>query len=131
MHTTGYLNKLIAPSEDCAAVAKLTAKVGSVAALQYEMLSDAYAMTGDELLLAVTGVRRDVPRDEWDALHIELFSKGQPCLRASPLVKTHGWAVHYDAQGRIAMVDPSSQRFAELSTDIGITQLRGMRSKRA
>ena len=55
MHTTGYLNKLIAPSEDCAAVAKLTAKVGSVAALQYEMLSDAYAMTGDELLLAVTG----------------------------------------------------------------------------
>lgn len=112
-------------------MAKLPAKVRSVAALQYEMLSDAYAMTGDELLLAVTGVRRDVPRDEWDALHIELFSKDQPCLRVSPLVKTHGWAVHYDAQGRIAMVDPSSQRFAELSTDAGITQLGGMRSKRA
>lgn len=131
MHTTGYFDTLIAPSEDCAAVAKVPAKPESVAGLQYGMLSDAYVLTGDELLVAVTGLRREVPRDEWDALHNELFSKGQPCLRASPLVKTHGWAVHYDAQGRIALVDPTSDRFAALSADAGIKQLRGMRSKRA
>lgn len=131
MHTTGYVDTLIAPSPDCAVVAKVPLKAGSIAALQYELLSEAYVMTGDELLVAVTGLRRDVPQDEWDALHDELFQNGQPCLRASPLVKTHGWAVHYDARGRIALVDPSSDRFHVLATDAGIKRLHGMRSKRA
>lgn len=131
MHSVGYFDTLISPSEDCAAVAIVPAKAGTVAAMQFEMLSQAYALTGDDLLVAVTGTRREVPKDEWDALRAELFAKGQPCLRASPLVKTFGWALHYDAQGRIALIDPASDRFAALATDTSIKQLRGMRSKRA
>ena len=83
--------------------------------MQYDMLVDApYAMTSDELIVAVLATRKDIPKDEWPAFRSEYFSKGQPCLRVSPLVKTMGWAKYRDLVG-----------------DDDVRKIHGMRNKRA
>ncbi|WP_377512921.1 DUF6157 family protein [Octadecabacter sp. R77987] len=131
MHTTNYQNTFIEPSEDCTAKGRVPDKAGTVAALQFQMLNDApYALTSDDLLVAVTAMRRDIPKDEHEALHAELFSKGQPCLRASALVKTYGWAVHHDGQGRVALVAPDSPVYQPFLDDPTVTKVKGMRSTR-
>ncbi|SHJ12865.1 DUF6157 family protein [Wenxinia saemankumensis] len=131
MHSTNYRDTLILPADDCRAMAKAPDKPGSVAALQYDMLMSApYGHTSDDLLAAVTGIRRGLSEADLPALRDELFSKGQPCLRASPLMKTHGWAAHFDGSGRIALLDPTSDEVEDLAKREDITVLRGMRSKR-
>ena len=130
MHTTNYQNTLILPAEDCKTqTAIVPPKAGSVAAVQYDVLGQG-GMTGDDILVAVTGIRRDIAPDEWDALRAEIFAKGQPCLRTSPLVKTHGWAVYHDAQAHVSLVDPASAQFAQLLADPAVTKVKGMRSTR-
>ena len=53
--------------------------------MQYDRLSAApYAMTSDELIIAVLATRKDIPESDWPAFQAEYFSKGQPCLRVSP-----------------------------------------------
>lgn len=59
------------------------------------------------------------------------FSKGQACMRASPLGKRFGWGVHADAEGRVAIYAVDSKRYQALAVDPDITQVRAMRSKRA
>jgi len=133
MHTTNYVETLILPSPDCpAAAAKVPARPGSVAAMQHERLAAApYAMTSDELLFGIHADRQGIAAGERPAARAAFFSKGQACLRASPLVKSHGWALHHDAAGRVALVDPAGPRFAELVARADVAKLSGMRSKRA
>ena len=65
------------------------------------------------------------------ALGFEAFhAKGQPCMRTSPLTKPHGWAAHYDADGKLALVDPASADFATLAADPDLATKPAMRSKR-
>lgn len=132
-HSTNYTNALIAPAADCP-VAKATAPAnsGTLAALQHARLIDApYVLTSDDLLSAVQAARKQIPDDALPEFRADFFSKGQPCLRASPLTKTLGWAVHHDADARIALVDPASERFADLSADPSIKTYPAMRNKRA
>ena len=133
MHTTNYRETLILPSPDCTATtASVPRKVGSVAAMQHERLSGApYALTSDDLLFDVYAARNDIDPDHRDEAREAFFSKGQACLRASPLVKSFGWALHHDAQGRVALVDPQGETFAALAARDDVTKLMGMRSKRA
>ncbi|GHA36676.1 hypothetical protein GCM10007989_36000 [Devosia pacifica] len=131
-HTTNYFNTVILPAEDSASVAKIPAKPDSVAGLQFGMLvGNPYQHTSDDVLSAVAAVRNGIPEAERDAYRQIFFSKGQPCFRASPLTKTHGWAVHADAQGRMALVDPASGILEDLTKDAGTKVLMAMRTKRA
>jgi hypothetical protein len=132
VHSTNYTDTLILPSEDCRAEAATPpAKAGTVAALQFEMLSAApYVLTSDDLLIAVEARRKSVAEADLPALSAAFHARGQACLRASPLVKSHGWALHHDSQSRVALVDPSSEAFAQISCDPSVTQVRGMRNRR-
>ncbi len=133
MHSTNYTDTLILPSEDCRVdVATVPEKEGSVAQMLYERIAhEPYSLQSDDLLSTVAAVRKDIPEEEHDLFRAQYFSKGQACLRASPLVKSFGWAVHHDKDARIALVDPNSARFQELSQDASIKQVTGMRNKRA
>lgn len=133
MHTTNYRDTLILPSPDCGADSAVApGKPGSIAALQHDRLAaQPYGLTSDELLFGVHADRQAIAQTDRAAAREAYFSKGQACLRASPLVKTFGWALHHDADGRVALVDPASAHFAELLDREGITKLAGMRSKRA
>ncbi len=104
--------------------ARLSRDVGA-GALQYDLLADApYRYTSDDVVYLSQGERRGIDRETF-------FAKGQPCLRASPLVKRYGWGVHHDAQGRVALVPVESAEYAALRADPALQQREGMRSSRA
>jgi len=132
MHTTNYFNTLIEVSADCAAgTGVVPQRVGSVAALQYGFLSGApYRFTSDALLAAVAATRRGLGEAEWPRVGAELFARPQACLRASPLVKSYGWGLHHDAEGRVALVARDSDEYQRLLADTALTKWRGMRSAR-
>ncbi|SMY07985.1 DUF6157 family protein [Flavimaricola marinus] len=130
MHSTNYTNTLILPSPDCRAEASVAPpKPGTVAALQHAALIDApYQMTSDDLLVQITATRRGLDSGDHADLRQEIFAKGQPCLRASPLVKTYGWGVHHDGEGKVSLIARNSPEFASLVADESITKTPGMRS---
>lgn len=134
-HTTNYLNTFIAVAEDCpvdAAEIPAPKASPSVAEMQYNLLEGKpYAYTSDDVLFTVHAERKGIPKSEWKEARLEFFSKGQACMRASPLTKRYGFGVHSDAQGRIALVPLGSAEYARMVKDGGMKQVKGMRSKRA
>jgi len=137
--TVGYVNTFIAVAEDCRAttgeVPAARASGPTVAAVQYAMLTaEPGRWTQEDVLLASSpGVRGrdDLSEEELERLRAEYFSEPRACLRASPLPKTFGWGLHYDAEGRITLHARDSAEYARLSSDESLTQLRAMRSSRA
>lgn len=132
MHTTNYFGTLITPSADCpVSESTVPGKPDSVAGLQYALLAEApYGLSSDEVLFAVFARRKGIPEAEREEARAAFFAKPQACLRASPLVKSFGWGLHHDADGRVALVDRNSETYAVLLGDEGVTKRAGMRSKR-
>jgi hypothetical protein len=131
MHTTNYFNSLIIPSPDCPAPAATEPPTpGTVAAMQYNLLAASpYALTSDDVIWTVTATRKGMdPADT--AARAAFFAKPQACMRASPLVKTYGWGLLYDAQGRIALADPWTHPYRLALSDRDITKHTGMRNAR-
>lgn len=133
MHTTNYTNTLILPSPDCPVMSPVVPHTaGTVATLQYRQLAERpHGLTSDEVIFAVFAERKGIDAASLEDARAAFFSVGQPCLRASPLVKTYGWALYHDMDGRVALVDPTSEGFRRLSADAGVAKLSGMRSSRA
>lgn len=135
----GYTNTFIAVAEDCRATTgempPSRAGAPTVAQIQYDMLTSAPGRwTQEDLLLAsAPGVRgRDnIDDHELERLRSEYFAQPRACLRASPLPKTYGWGLHYDAEGRITLHAVDSPEYVRLSADPSLTRLRAMASKRA
>ncbi len=133
VHTTNYADTLILVSPDTKVRAgKVPAAEDSVAGRQYAMIAGSpYAHTSDDVIFKVHADRAGIPEDERAAARADFFSRGQACLRASPLVKTHGWGVHSDAHGRVALVAMESAQYAGMAADTRLAKAEGMRSKRA
>ena len=137
--SVGYRNTFISVAEDCrAGTGEVPPERGgapTVAGVQYAMLAGAPGRwTQEDVLIASSpGVRgrTDLDDEELERLTEEYFRTPRACLRASPLPKTFGWGLHYDAEGRITLHAVGSESYARLSTDPSLTQLRAMRSKRA
>lgn len=133
MHTTDYVDTLILPSPDTKADAAMAppAGTGSIAELHYERLSgDDYTWTSDDLIFDVHCRRKQIPEADRAAEREKFFSKGQPCLRTSPLAKTYGWALHFDSDGRIALLPLGSERVARLEADPAVTVKTAMKRSR-
>ncbi|MCB9994684.1 MAG: hypothetical protein H6873_13660 [Hyphomicrobiaceae bacterium] len=129
-HTTNYSNTLIEISPDCGALsARVPTKPGTVATMQYEMISQApYAHTSDDVIFAVHAARAGIaPTEE---ARTEFYSRGQACLRSSLLVKSYGFGVHHDKEGRVAIFGVETPQYQDLVADPGVTKVPGMRSKR-
>jgi len=136
MHTTNYQDTFIESAEDCpveeAQTPPSSAARKTVANLQYEMLADApYRHTSDDVIFAVHADRAGIPEVDRPAERERFFSRGQACLRASPLAKRYGWGFHFDADGRVALVPGGSDEYRRLATDPTLRHVRAMRSKRA
>ncbi len=132
-HTTNYVNTFIEVSEDCPVEYGIEPPIAenlSIAALHYRLLSDEpYTRTSDDLLFETHALRKGTDPADADA-RAEFFSKGQACLRASPLSKRYGWGTHHDEQGRVAMFPRDSEEYAALAADPSIEHKRAMRSSR-
>ncbi|MGW9627486.1 DUF6157 family protein [Microbacterium sp. NPDC055521] len=132
-HTTNYTNTFIEVSEDCPAAYGVEPPIAenlSIAALHYRLLSEEpYTRTSDDVLFETHALRKGIDPGDADA-RAEFFSKGQACLRASPLGKRYGWGTHHDEHGRVAMFPRDSEEYAALAADPAIAHTRAMRSSR-
>ena len=103
----------------------------SVARRQYELLAaEPYALTSADVIFTVHAERTGIPPEQHEAAREEYFSVGRACLRASPLVKTYGWGLHADEEGRLALVPYGSPEYERLAADAAVDHLRGMRSSK-
>jgi hypothetical protein len=119
-----YVDTFIVVADDCPVNRSLVPKERggkkTVAVIQYEMLAGhPYEYTQEDVLFH-TRVRRDgIPDAQLKAhgkgLRDEFFAKDQPCLRCSPLARTHGWGFHFDARGRVALYPVESEEYRRLA----------------
>ncbi|MCP3415368.1 DUF6157 family protein [Bradyrhizobium brasilense] len=140
LHSTNCFNTLIRVAEDCPAqrgeAPQLRGGQPTVAVLQYRMIAGApYKYTSDDVVFATSAAGRALDakaaKKPRSLARATFFSRGQACMRASPLGKRFGWGVHADAEGRIALYAVDSKRYQALAADPDIAQVRAMRSKRA
>lgn len=136
VHSTNYYNTFIEVAEDCPEEKGLVPPIKgnklSVANLQFEMISQQpYHYTSDEVLFQVYALRKDLIQREYPEAKAQFFSKGQPCLRASPLTKRYGFGIHSDKEGKIALFGRESSEYTKLIEDKTIEKVKAMRSKRA
>ena len=135
IHTTNYRNTLIEVSEDAPVVrAEIPVpKNGkeTVASLQYRLIHEhPYKLTSDDVLFQVYALRKDLTDEELAEARKEFFSKGQACMRASPLPKRYGWGVHSDDERKIALVAMESEDYERLLQDVDIQKTKAMQSHR-
>ncbi|WP_141659732.1 DUF6157 family protein [Chelatococcus sambhunathii] len=133
MHSTNYFNTLILVSPDCLVnVGTVPQKPGTIAAIQYDILSERpYQMTSDDLLIMAEARRKGVKHEKLAEFEKAYFSRPHACLRASPLVRSYGWGIHHDTSGRIALVGCETEEYARLVGDPRVRKVSGMRSSRA
>lgn len=133
MHTTNYTNTLITVSPDTKAVAAVVppAGKGSIAEMQFALVHDHdYELTSDDAIFTVFADRLGVDEADRARARDEFFSKGQACLRTSPLAKTYGWGIHADSAGRIALIPMGSSAYDALVNDEATTRRPAMKSSR-
>lgn len=132
MHSTNYTDTFIEVAEDCRAAtgtAPPEKPEPTIARRQYELIAGSpYQYTSDDLLFAVYAERHGVGPADLEARRGAFFSRGQACLRASPLAKTYGWGIHYDSAGKVAIYARGSADYDRLKADPSIKQLKAMKS---
>lgn len=134
-HTTNYYDTFIEIAEDTKADSgekpKSKGEKMTVAEMQFEMISrNPYRFTSDEVLFEIFAERNDISETEKEKARNEYFSKGQACFRASPLTKTYGFGVHFDAEGKMAIYPMESEQYENFLKDNSLKKLKAMRSSR-
>lgn len=133
-HTTNYTNTFIEVAEDCTmckAQIPPDKKEKTLANLQYEQIvKNPYKYTSDDIIFDCFAFKNDISADEKPDEREKFFSKGQPCLRTSSLVKRYGFGIHHNKDGKIAIFPIESEEYQQFLKDESITKVKAMRSKR-
>lgn len=134
-HTTNYCNTLIKVAPDTrkesAEAPPVKGDKLSVANIQYDMISSRpYQLTSDDVIFNTYALRNELTDSELEAARERFFSKGQPCLRTSPLTKTYGWGIHCNGEEKVALVAMESEEYERLANDRSVNQVEAMRSKK-
>lgn len=108
----------------------------SVAELEYALIEPRpYALTQEDVQFRVHAQRMGLSpaqlRSEGARLREAYFATPRACMRTSPLAKTYGWGLHFDTNGRVALVSVGSERYNQLAKDPSLTHTSAMRSKKA
>jgi hypothetical protein len=135
MHTTNYFETFIEASADCpvrqAEIPELKNGGKTVAFLQYEMIKDhPYTYTSDDVLFSGHALRNHIAEAILLPERDLFFSKSQPCLRSSPLVKRYGWGIHSNEDGKVALYAIESSEYRAFCKDQTLRHEQGMRSSR-
>lgn len=125
---------LIAVADDCpvqeSVVPDARGEKRTIAQLDYEMLADAPHQGAQEDVLFATWLRRqdlaEQAQADVDSLREAFFSKPRACLRTPPLPKRHGWGLHCDANGRVALVPMESPHYRSLLESGSVKVLEAM-----
>lgn len=133
-HSTNYFNTLIEVAEDTKATrGTIPPAKGkkTVAEMQYELLAaNPYQYTSDDVLFRVFASRNEVAASEYEQARTQFFSKGQPCLRTSPLAKTYGFGIHSNSEGKIALYGMETESYKNLFADANTKKVKAMKASR-
>jgi hypothetical protein len=105
--------------------------------IEYDLIANQpYGYTQEEILYEVHIRHKGIPQEELSArgtrIRDEFFQKPMACMRASMLPKKFGWGIHFNAEGKVALVpmeSPDYRLFVEGEKG-DITLLAAMRNKR-
>ncbi|PKF76154.1 DUF6157 family protein [Chryseobacterium sp. PMSZPI] len=133
-HTTNYTNTLIEVAEDCpASQAQIPPekKEKTIATLQYEKISkNPYQYSSDDIIFDCYAIKNDISENEKQEEREKFFSKGQACLRSSPLAKRYGFGFHHNSEGKVALFPIESKEYQQFLNDPSVDKTKAMRSKR-
>ncbi|AZA76337.1 hypothetical protein EG347_01745 [Chryseobacterium sp. G0186] len=133
-HTTNYINTFIEVAEDCPALqAQIPPekKQKTLANLQYEqIIRHPYQYSSDDIIFECYAFKNDISESEKKEAKHQFFSKGQACLRSSPLAKRYGFGIHHNLEGKVAIYAVESEKYQKLLNDPSIVKTKAMRSKR-
>ena len=135
IHTTNYFDAFIAVADDCplhsGVVPPVKGDKQTIANLEFELISKhPYRYTSDDILFEVYARRQGLMPEERHKAREAFFSKGQPCLRTSPLTKRYGWGIHSDESGRVALYGMETAEYAAFADSKKVTVIKAMRSGR-
>ncbi|PXY44853.1 DUF6157 family protein [Flavobacterium hydrophilum] len=135
VHTTNYQNAFIEVAEDCPSttgeIPPLKGENKTIANIEFEMISkNPYKYSSDDVLFQVFADRNDLTKSDYKDARTKFFSKGQACLRASPLTKRYGWGIHNDENGKIALYGMETPEYEKYSKDENLKIVKAMRSSR-
>ena len=135
MHTTNYLETFIEAADDCpldkAAVPSSKNGEKTIAILHYELvINNPYQYTSDDVIFNTFVQKNNLGKEHLEAERERFFSRGQACLRSSPLTKRYGWGVHSDKAGKVAIYPIESAEYQKYCSDQSVKHLKGMRTKR-
>ncbi|PZD96728.1 hypothetical protein DNH61_05890 [Paenibacillus sambharensis] len=135
MTDNNYYGTFIQVADDCpvtaAEVPKTKGSARTVAVMQYDMIVNyPYQYTQEDILFEIFAARTGIAEGNQSSEREKFFSKGQPCLRTSPLAKRYGWGIHFDDQGKAALYAVESADYERLKHTPGIKQVKAMRSSR-
>ena len=135
-HTTNYFNTFIAVADDCPVLSGIEPQIKddakTVANLQFALLNgNPYKYTSDELIFRVHAIRKGISESELPEQRELFFSKGQPCLRSSPLTKRYGWGIHCDSDARVALYGLGTSEYEHFANQQGVSFVKAMRSKKS
>lgn len=104
----------------------------TIARLHYDLLSEhPYEFDLDSFNFEVYCLKNHIAPEHRDAHRAEFFSKGHPCMRASPLTKSYGFGAHYNGNGKIAIYPVNSVAYRKFLNDPDIKLEKAMRTRRA
>ena len=132
-HSTNYFNTLITIAEDSktlkAEIPPVKLDKLTVANRQFDLLNaNPGQVKSDDLLFQLYADKNEIPECDREQAREAFFSKGQPCLRTSPLAKSYGWGILYDEAGNIRLIDAASEEYENLLQDNRIKKVPAMRS---
>jgi len=103
----------------------------TVARMHYDLLSEhPYEYDIDSFNFEIFCQKNHIPNALRDSYREAFFSKGHPCMRASPLTKSYGFGAHYNNAGKIAIYPVDSRAYQKLRDDPENRVEMAMRSKR-
>jgi len=134
-HTTNYYDTLITVAEDSKAdqgtVPPVKADKPTIANYQFDLINQhPLQYTSDDVLFKVYALRNDILEKDYERERLQFYSKGQACLRTSPLAKTYGWGIYHDSEGKIRLIDIRSEEYEKMLADDCIKKVPAMKSKR-
>lgn len=134
IYSTNYFNTFIEVAPDSKVFHGLTPPARekkTIATLQYELIfKNPYRYTSDDIFFRIYAERNDLSKSEYKHARERFFSKGQPCLRASPLTKIYGFGVHFNNEGKVAIFGMETREYQEFVKDPSVTKIKAMKSVR-
>ena len=135
MHTTNYSETFIEVAEDCpvekAEIPPLKNEEKTIAFIHYELIiNNPYEYTSDDVIFNTFIQKNHIEIKNLETERKNFFSKGQACLRSSPLTKRYGWGVHSDKDGKVAIYPMESKEYKKYCSNKWHWCMKGL-TKRA